>query len=101
MGIWLIELKILGLKTGYNQGSLVQTTFENPDSLSATVIKAMPPIVQKALAVKHYVRMALWCTLGDYLEGSGWTSALTQADVASPAGTVDGLIPKSCAPYQN
>ncbi|XP_056135325.1 uncharacterized protein si:ch211-110p13.9 [Lampris incognitus] len=27
--------------------------------------------------------MALWNTLGDLLEGSGWTTALTEADVAS------------------
>ncbi|KAK3879722.1 hypothetical protein Pcinc_015711 [Petrolisthes cinctipes] len=28
--------------------------------------------------------MALWNTLGDVLDGSGWTTALTEAGVASP-----------------
>ena len=35
--------------------------------------------------------MALWNTLGDVLEGSGWTAALTQADVAS-SGTADSYL---------
>ena len=29
------------------------------------------------------IEMALWNTVGDYLEDSGWTTALTNADVAS------------------
>ena len=28
-------------------------------------------------------RMALWNTFGDYLENSGWTTALVQAEVAT------------------
>ena len=32
-----------------------------------------------------HTEMALWNTLGDVLEGSGWTAAPTQADVASSA----------------
>ena len=30
-----------------------------------------------------HTEMALWNTLGDLLEGSGWTTALTESDVAS------------------
>lgn len=30
-----------------------------------------------------HTEMALWSTLGDLLEGSGWTTALTDAEVAS------------------
>ena len=35
--------------------------------------------------------MALWKTLGDVLEGSGWTTALTEAEVAS-SGMVDSFL---------
>ena len=35
--------------------------------------------------------MALWNTLGDVLEGSGWAAALTQADVTS-CGTADTYL---------
>jgi hypothetical protein len=30
-----------------------------------------------------HLEMALWCTMGDLLEGSGWTTVLTEAEVAS------------------
>ena len=30
-----------------------------------------------------HIEMALWSTIGDFLEGSGWTAALTEAGVAS------------------
>ena len=32
-----------------------------------------------------HTEMAIWNTLGDVLEGSGWTSALTEAEIASAA----------------
>ena len=35
--------------------------------------------------------MALWSTLGDILEGSGWTTALIEAEVAS-SGTADSFF---------
>ena len=35
--------------------------------------------------------MDLWNTVGDYLEDSGWTTALTNADVAS-AGKADSFL---------
>ncbi len=35
--------------------------------------------------------MALWNTLGDLLEGSCWTSALTNSEVAS-SGTADSFL---------
>jgi len=41
-----------------------------------------------------HIEMALWKTYGDYLQGSGWTSALTQAGVAS-SGTVDSFLKAS------
>ena len=30
-----------------------------------------------------HLEMALWSTLGDLLEGSGWTNALVEAEIAS------------------
>ncbi len=36
----------------------------------------------------------MWTTYGDYLEGSGWTSALTQAGIAS-SGTADSFLKPS------
>ena len=38
--------------------------------------------------------MAMWSTFGDYLEGSGWGAALTQAGIAS-SGTVDSFFKAS------
>ena len=38
-----------------------------------------------------HTEMALWRTLGDVLEGSGWTTALTEAEIASP-GIVDSFL---------
>ena len=38
-----------------------------------------------------HIEMAIWKTLGDYLESSGWTSALVQAGVAS-SGTADSYL---------
>ena len=35
--------------------------------------------------------MAIWNTLGDYLESSGWTAALIQAGIAS-SGTADSFL---------
>ena len=35
--------------------------------------------------------MAVWNTYGDYLEGSGWTSVLTRAGIAS-SGTADSFL---------
>jgi len=37
------------------------------------------------------IEMALWNTLGDMLEDSGWTSALTESEVAS-SGTADSFL---------
>jgi len=38
-----------------------------------------------------YIEMAMGSTFGDYLEGSGWTAALTQAGVVS-SGTADSFL---------
>ena len=38
-----------------------------------------------------HIEMAVWNTLGDFLEDSGWTIALTKAGIAS-SGTVDSFL---------
>ena len=38
-----------------------------------------------------HIEQTMWKTLGDYLEGSEWTTALTQSDVAS-LGTADSFL---------
>ena len=41
-----------------------------------------------------HIEMAMWKTYGDYLEGSGWTTALTVAEIA-PTGTADSFLKAS------
>ena len=41
-----------------------------------------------------HIEMALWNTIGDLLESSGWTSALCEADVAS-SGVADSFLKAS------
>lgn len=38
-----------------------------------------------------HTEMALWNTLGDLLDGSGWTTALTEAEVAT-SGIADSFL---------
>ena len=38
-----------------------------------------------------HTEMVVWHTLGDVLEGSGWTAALTEAGVA-PSGKADSFL---------
>ena len=37
------------------------------------------------------IKMAIWSTIGDYREASGWTAALTQAGIDS-SGTADSFL---------
>ena len=41
-----------------------------------------------------HIEMAMWKTFGDYLEASGWTTALTEAGIAS-TGTADSFLKAS------
>ena len=41
-----------------------------------------------------HIEMALWSALGDLLVGSGWTNALTEADVAS-SGVAESFLKAS------
>ncbi|KAI4800935.1 hypothetical protein KUCAC02_006200 [Chaenocephalus aceratus] len=38
-----------------------------------------------------HIEMAMWKTYGDYMEASGWTTALTEAGIAS-SGTADCFL---------
>ena len=38
-----------------------------------------------------HIEMTIWNTYGDYLEASGWTTALTQAGITS-SGTADSFL---------
>ena len=83
------------------------TQFQNPGQIPVTAFDA--PLFALAKLVqwkwpdthgedKHvvmmggfHIEMAMWNTFGDYLEDSGWTTALTQANVAS-SGTADSFL---------
>ena len=41
-----------------------------------------------------HIEMAMWTSYGDYLGGSGWTNALTEAGIAS-SGTADSFLKAS------
>ena len=41
-----------------------------------------------------HLEMALWSTLGDLLEGSGWTNALVEAEIAS-SGVAESFLKTS------
>ena len=41
-----------------------------------------------------HLEMAFWNTLGDLLDGSGWTTALAEADIAS-SGVADSFLKAS------
>ena len=39
----------------------------------------------------HNIEMALWKTIGDFLEDSGWTAALTESGIAT-AGKANSFL---------
>ena len=82
--------------TFLNPGQIPITTFDQPlFSLAKFVQWKWPDTHDEKVHVIMlgglHTEMALWNTLGDVLEGSGWTAALTQADVAS-SGTADSYL---------
>ncbi len=42
----------------------------------------------------HNIEMALWKTIGDFLEDSGWTAALTESGIAT-AGKANSFLTAS------
>ena len=48
-----------------------------------------------------HIEMALWTTLGNFLDGSGWTKAISEAEIAS-TGTADSFLNfEGLPPYKN
>ena len=79
-----------------NPGQIPITTFDQPLFALAKFVQWKWPDthgekVHVIMLGGLHTEMALWNTLGDVLEGSGWTASLTQADVAS-SGTADSYL---------
>ncbi|KAL9982988.1 hypothetical protein ACROYT_G005106 [Oculina patagonica] len=79
-----------------NPGQILVATFDQPLFALAKLIQWQFPATHGES--KHVVmlgglhtEMALWNTLGDMLQGSGWTAALTKAELAS-AGTSESML---------
>ncbi len=71
-----------------NPGQVPVMAFDQPLFALAKVVQWKWPEVlgEKKFVVMFgglHIEMALWSTVGDFLEGSGWTAALTEAGVAS------------------
>ena len=79
-----------------NPGQIPISTFDQPLYALAKFIQWKFPrthgeLVHVVMLDGLHIEMALWCMLGNLLNGSGWTTALTQSDVAS-AGTADSYL---------
>ena len=82
-------------------------TFLNPNQVPVITVDqplfALAKLVQWKWPVSHgeqtyvvmlgglHIEMALWSTLGDLLDKSGWTTALSEAEVAS-SGVADSFL---------
>jgi hypothetical protein len=79
-----------------NPGQIPVTTFDQPlFALAKAVQWKWPETHGENMHVVMlgglHTEMALWNTLGDLLDGSGWTAALTDAEVAS-TGTNESFL---------
>ena len=79
-----------------NPGQISVTTFDQPLFALAKLVQLRWPAahgesVHVVMLGGLHIEMALWSTLGDVLEGSGWTSALIESEVAS-SGTADSFL---------
>ena len=79
-----------------NPGQIPVTTFDQPLFTLAKLVQwKWPDVYGEAVHVVMmgglHLEMALWNTLGDVLEVSGWTTALAEAEVAS-SGTADSFL---------
>ena len=72
-----------------NPGQIPVTTFDQPLFALAKLVQWKWPESQVRQSmwlcwgVSIHAETALWNTLGDMLEGSGWITALTEAEVAT------------------
>ena len=79
-----------------NPGQIPVTTFDQPLFALAKLVQwKWPDVYGESVHVVMmgglHLEMALWNTLGDVLEDSGWTTALTEAEAAS-SGTADSFL---------
>ena len=79
-----------------NPGQIPVTTFDQPLFAIAKYVQWKWPTthgesMHVVMLGGLHTEMALWKTLGDILEGSGWTTALTEAEIAS-SGIVDSFL---------
>ena len=93
-------MNVLRLATEYlNPGQVPVITFDAPLYALAKFIQWNWPDThgeEKFIPMFGglHIEMAMWKTYGDYLEGSGWTNALTEAGIAS-SGTSDSFLKAS------
>ena len=79
-----------------NPGQIPVTTFDQPLFALAKFVQWKWPDThgenkQVVMLGGLHTEMALWSTIGNLLDGSGWTTALTEAQVAS-VGTADSFL---------
>ena len=79
-----------------NPGQIPVITFDQPLFALAKLVQWHFPATHGegqyvAMLGGLHTEMALWNVLGDLLEGSGWTSALSEAEVTS-AGTAQSML---------
>lgn len=82
-----------------NPGQIPVTVFDQPLFTIAKYVQWKWPVthgesVHVVMLGGLHTEMALWSTLGDILEASGWTAALIEAEVATP-GTADSFLKTS------
>ena len=80
----------------HNPGQIPVTTFDQPLSALAKYVQWDWPDthgekVHVVMLGGLHTEMALWSTLGDLLQDSGWTTAITETKVAS-SGIADSLL---------
>lgn len=82
-----------------NPGQIPVTVFDQPLLAIAKYVQWKWPVthgesVHVVMLGGLHIEMALWSTLGDILEASGWTTALIEAEVAT-SGTADSFLKMS------
>ena len=79
-----------------NPGQIPITTFDQPLFAIAKFVQWKWPLthgenLHVVMMGGLHIEMALWNTLGDILDSSGWTTALTESGVTS-SGIAESLL---------
>lgn len=98
-GMYVQKMLTEHLANYINPGQIPVMTFDQPLFALAKFVQWKWPEVfgESRFLVMFgglHIEMALWNTIGDFMEGSGWTAALTEAGVAS-AGKADSFLKAS------